>query len=139
MKTKHIILAAVIAATSATQAATAEHKLPAPLPGFKTPEQLAVWRQEMTEKAKAADALAAKQAIPATSTFAFYTGKPFLSETGSYAFRYRQYDPELNRWTSIDPSGFPDGANNQSYAPIPTAGCDPFGLYSEQDTVNDFS
>jgi len=64
MKTTHIILAAVLAATSAIQAATAEHKLPAPLPEFKTPEQLAVWRKEMAAKAAAADALAAKEPIP---------------------------------------------------------------------------
>jgi len=62
MKAKHTILAAIIAATSAIQAATAEHKLPAPIPEFKTPEQLAIWRNEMTEKAKAADSLSAKQA-----------------------------------------------------------------------------
>ncbi|MFA7345745.1 MAG: RHS repeat-associated core domain-containing protein [Terrimicrobiaceae bacterium] len=69
----------------------------------------------------------------------FYTGKPYDSDTVSYTFKYRNYDPELNRWTTMDPSGFPDGANNQFYAPIPTAGCDPFGLYSEQDAVNDFA
>jgi len=111
MKAKHIILAAVLAATFAIQAATAEHKLPAPLPEFKTPEQLVVWRQEMAEKAKAADALAGKQANSASSTSAFYTGKPLVEETGSYAFKYRNLDPELNRWTTLDPSGYPDGAN----------------------------
>ena len=115
MKTTHILLAAVLAATSAVQAATAEHKLPAPLPEFKTPEQLAKWSDEMTAKAAAADALAAKQGNPASSTSAFYTGKPYVQETGSYAFMFRQYDPKLSRWTSTDPSGFPDGANNLLY------------------------
>ena len=109
MKTTHILLAAVLAATSAVQAATAEHKLPAPLPEYKTPEQLAKWRKEMTEKARAAETVA-KQA---NSTF--YTGKPYIDETGSYAFKFRQYDPELSRWTTSDPSGFPDGANNCIY------------------------
>ena len=52
MKTTHILLAAILAATSVVQAATAEHKLPAPLPEFKTPEQLAVWRKEMAEKSQ---------------------------------------------------------------------------------------
>ncbi|MCK9589568.1 MAG: hypothetical protein M0Q93_09435 [Terrimicrobiaceae bacterium] len=45
----------------------------------------------------------------------FYTGKPYESDTGSYTFKYRNYDPELNRWTTMDPSGFPDGANNHIY------------------------
>jgi len=124
MKTTHILLAAVLAATSAVQAATAEHKLPAPLPEFKTPEQLAKWRQEMTEKAAAADELTKSS----SSTFAFFTGKPFVEETGSYAFKFRQYDPELNRWTSADPSGFPDGANSHAYGKSPVSGLDPNGL-----------
>ena len=138
MKTTHIILAAVLAATSAIQAASAEHKLPAPLPEFKTPEQLTVWRQEMAEKAKAADALADKQANSALpnsrSTLtegasAFYTGKPYVEESGSYAFKFRQYDPELSRWTSADPSGFPDGANQWTYiANHVGMGFDPDGL-----------
>jgi len=115
MKTTHILLAAILAATSVVQAATAEHKLPAPLPEFKTPEQLAVWRKEMAEKARAADALAAKQTNSAPATSAFYTGKPYVEETGTYAFKFRQYSPELSRWTSADPSGFPDGANNKVY------------------------
>ena len=128
MKTTHIILAAVLAATSAIQAATAEHKLPAPMPEFKTPEQLAVWRKEMAEKAAAVDAQTAKQANSAPSTSVFYTGKPYVEEAASYAFSFRNYDPELNRWTSADPSGFPDGANNRCYAPVPTGALDSDGL-----------
>jgi RHS repeat-associated protein len=128
MKTTHILLAAVLAATSAVQAA--EHKLPAPLPAFKTPEQLVVWRKEMMAKAAAADALAAKQGNSAPSTSAFYTGKPFVAETASYAFMFRQYDPGLSRWTSADPSGFPDGLNNSKYAPVPTTELDYAGLWT---------
>ena len=45
----------------------------------------------------------------------FYTGKPYDADTETYTFKYRNYDPELNRWTTADPSGFPDGANNQVY------------------------
>jgi RHS repeat-associated protein len=45
----------------------------------------------------------------------FYTGKPYDSDLGAYTFNYRNYDPELKRWTSMDPSGFPDGANNSTY------------------------
>jgi len=73
----------------------------------------------MAAQAKA-DALAAEQS--------FYTGKPYLPATGSYAFKYRSYQPELARWTSEDPSGFPDGANNIIYSNSPTNGFDALGL-----------
>jgi RHS repeat-associated protein len=112
----------------------AEHKLPAPLPEFKTPEQLVVWRKEMMAKAAAADALAARQAAMAPPPAAFYTGKPYIEQTGSYAFKFRQYDPELNRWTSADPSGFPDGANNQHYDPVPNSQFDSNGLETRSMT-----
>jgi len=135
MKTTNIILAAVLAATSAIQAATAEHKLPAPMPEFKTPEQLAKWSDEMMAKAAAADALADKQSNSGPSISAFYTGKPYVSENGGYAFKFRQYDPELNRWTSADPSGFPDGANNRIYAPAPTSELDPLGLKTSKTLI----
>ncbi len=130
MKTTHIVLAVIIAATSAVQAATSEHKLPAPLPEFKTPEQLVKWSEEMTTKAAAADALAAKQANSAfKNVAAFFTGKPYVEETGSYAFRFRQYDPEFSRWTSADPSGFPDGANRYVLGGNPVSGLDQLGLW----------
>jgi RHS repeat-associated protein len=61
---------------------------------------------------------------------AFYTGKPFEIEREGYLFKYRSYDPELNRWVTIDPSGFPDGANNQIYSSIPTMEFDFQGFYS---------
>jgi len=62
----------------------------------------------------------------------FFTGKPYVDGLG-YVFKYRNYNPELCRWQSADPSGFPDGANNQIYAPCPTSGLDPTGL--EIDTA----
>jgi RHS repeat-associated protein len=46
----------------------------------------------------------------------FYTGKPYDAELGSYIFKFRNYNPETQRWNSADPSGFPDGANNYTYA-----------------------
>ena len=58
----------------------------------------------------------------------FYTGKPYDSDTGSYTFKYRNYDPELNRWTTMDPSGFRDGANNSAYNATPTYEYDWQGL-----------
>ena len=45
----------------------------------------------------------------------FYTGKPYDADLGNYTFNARNYNPEINRWTSADPSGFPDGANPHSY------------------------
>jgi RHS repeat-associated protein len=109
------------------QASVIEHQPPAPLPEFKTPEQLAKWRSETTARAEAQQA-----SRPSTldSSTPFYTGKPYLAESRSYAFKYRQYSPEMGRWTTVDPSGFPDGANNRVYASVPTSGLDPNGLSS---------
>ena len=45
----------------------------------------------------------------------FYTGKPYDAELGAYVFKFRNYNPETQRWTVMDPSGFPDGANNYCY------------------------
>ena len=57
-----------------------------------------------------------------------YTGKPYNKELGAYVFNERNYDPTISRWTTADPSGFPDGANNQAYAPVPTSDFDYQGL-----------
>jgi RHS repeat-associated protein len=93
----------------------------APLPEFKTPKQLAEWRAEMAAKSQAK--------TTATQETAFYTGKPYLASSGNYAFKFRSYSPELARWTSEDPSGFPDGANVNAYIPCPTSGFDYMGLF----------
>lgn len=61
-----------------------------------------------------------------------YTGKPYDKDLGTYAFNYRNYHPEFSRWTSADPSEFPDGANNAAYVAIPTTDLDFLGLYSLQ-------
>ena len=58
----------------------------------------------------------------------FYTGKPFDMELGTYVFKYRNYDPKMQRWTTADPSGFPDGANNYTYVSMPSSSLDPTGL-----------
>ena len=65
----------------------------------------------------------------------FYTGKPYDADTETYTFRYRNYDPELNRWTTADPSGFPDGANNQIYVRNPITNFDAKGLETI-DSIN---
>ena len=94
--------------------------LQAPLPEFKNEKQLAEWRAEKASES-------ASQGYAAEET-AFYTGKPYVDSSGGYAFKYRSYNPELARWTSEDPSGFPDGANGNVYAPRPTSEYDFQGL-----------
>jgi RHS repeat-associated protein len=114
MKTK-LTLALVAIITGSAFAA-----IPAVLPEFKNEKQLAEWRAEMAVKNAAT--------TTASVDHAFYTGKPYIETTGSYAFKYRSYNPELARWTSEDPSGFPDGANNTIYSPTPTCDFDLEGL-----------
>jgi RHS repeat-associated protein len=45
----------------------------------------------------------------------FYTGKPYDADLGGYTFAFRNYDPQICRWTAVDPSGFPDVPNNRLY------------------------
>jgi len=104
---------AFIAATSALHATAVQTPLPVPMPDFQTPAQLAKWRAETTAKTVAKEAAQASSSAKNDSSTGFYTGKPYLAESGSYAFKYREYNPEMNRWTTVDPSGFPDGANNE--------------------------
>lgn len=44
----------------------------------------------------------------------FYTGKPYIDGLG-YAFLFRNYRPDLGKWPSQDPIGYPDGWNNFAY------------------------
>jgi len=104
--------------------------LKAPLPEFKNEKQLAEWR---AEKASESSTRAAAQEP------AIYTGKPYLASSGSYAFRHRAYNPEMARWTSEDPSGFPDGANVNTYlGGAVTNSFDPDGLKRVM-TIESFS
>ena len=64
-----------------------------------------------------------------------FTGKPYDEDLQAYVFPYRNYDPKLARWTSSDPSGFPDGINQHFYACNPTMAIDPWGLAKLVDTV----
>lgn len=58
-----------------------------------------------------------------------YTGKPYNKEFGAYVFHARNYDPQINRGTTADPRGYPDGANNRLYSnDQPTSLFDPTGL-----------
>ncbi len=44
----------------------------------------------------------------------FFTGKPQIDGIG-YAFLFRSYRPELAKWQTSDPLGYPDGFNNFAY------------------------
>ena len=114
-------------ALAATVTGTAFAAMPATLPEFKSSKQLADWRAE-----KAAEA----SVKSATDDHAFYTGKPYVDASGGYAFKFRSYNPELARWTSEDPSGFSDGANNSCYAPVPTSQLDYKGLLALSGNTN---
>jgi RHS repeat-associated protein len=123
MKTTRILSLAMTMAMgmiAGLHASVTEHQPPAPLPEFKTPEQLAKWRADQSQKTQSS--------APTQDGGVFYTGKPYLAESGSYAFKYREYNPEMGRWTTVDPSGFPDGANNRIYVTEPTACIDNNGL-----------
>lgn len=99
---------------------TALAVMPSALPEFKNEKQLQQWRAEKRSEATP----------EAQDEQIFYTGKPKLNGADSYSFKFRSYDSALSRWTSEDPSGFPDGANSSIYAPIPTSEIDANGLWT---------
>jgi len=143
-------LAASLAALPSLHATLTPTKLP--LPDFMTPAQLTKWKADLAAKVAAADKVqtsdstsqglnsgvptplapqklgAALQSNQLPPVAGFYTGKPYIAETGGYAFKYREYNPEMNRWTTVDPSGFPDGANNRVYVKNPINHFDSNGL-----------
>jgi RHS repeat-associated protein len=58
-----------------------------------------------------------------------FTGKIFSNELRTYVFQYRNYSPETSKWTTSDPTGFPDGTNPSSYTNgEPLSKIDPLGL-----------
>lgn len=57
-----------------------------------------------------------------------FTGKPYDADLDAHVFPFRNYRSDAGRWTSADPSGFPDGANGQVYSPRVFAEVDPYGL-----------
>jgi RHS repeat-associated protein len=95
---------------------------PAPLPDFMDKAQLAKWNADQ------AAVRAASTPAPAESSNQFYTGKPYVADVDGYIYKYRTYNPEMSRWTSADPSGFPDGVNNHLYTANPLSNYDAEGL-----------
>ena len=57
-----------------------------------------------------------------------FTGKPYDADMGAYVFPFRNYRSDEARWMSADPSGFPDGVNQQCYTGCPLIGIDRMGL-----------
>jgi RHS repeat-associated protein len=57
-----------------------------------------------------------------------FTGKPYDADLGAHVFPFRNYRSDSGRWTSADPSGFPDGVNSNRYDPVVTTSLDPLGL-----------
>jgi RHS repeat-associated protein len=135
VKTKrHLTTAAVIALSVFTHTGHAVSELPAPKPEFLNREQLVKWNTDQgLAKVQKTAGLENSESKGGVS---FFTGKPFEADSGSYLFKYRAYDSELNRWTTADPSGFPDGANNKIYCSNPISEIDPLGLW-EWSVIND--
>ncbi len=92
------------------------------------------WKAVKKEQAAAQAATPAADSREQKADSFFYTGKPYVAELGAYSFQFRNYNPELQRWTSADPFGFPDGANNYTYAHRPNQMFDAFGL--QQAVIN---
>jgi len=96
------------------------------MPEFLSQEQVVKWQADRIAAAESKKTAAREQAA-----IQFYTGKPFDSSSESYLFKSRSYDPEFSRWTSADPSGFPDGANGSVYlGSSPVSHLDYGGLFS---------
>ena len=55
-----------------------------------------------------------KDAFGAGNTDSFFTGKPYVEGLG-YSFLFRNYRPEIGKWQTSDPVGYPDGWNNFAY------------------------
>lgn len=67
-----------------------------------------------------------------------FTGKPFVKELEGFVFKHRNYSAKDLRWTTADPSGFPDGFNNYQYALAnPNSFVDPYGLDVEWATTTE--
>jgi RHS repeat-associated protein len=148
MKIKPILTAIAVAVTAVAQPAWANFQftqnekgevthyngielLPIPtVEEAKAQAQKEIAAAKKAREAQQAEQPATRHSSPATPPQEFFfTGKPFLEESGQYLFLFRHYDPEVARWTTADPSGFPDGANNWHYvANMVTLGIDPDGL-----------
>ena len=64
----------------------------------------------------------------AGSQYNMFTGKPQIGGLG-YAFLFRNYRPNLGKWQTSDPIGYPDGLNSFAYMNnVPNTNIDRYGL-----------
>ncbi len=104
------------------------------LPAFLSPEQLRALRAHHAANREVSASVDQGRSGEVST---FYTGRVNNTELGEYLFMFRSYDSGLTRWTTPDPSGFPDGANISCFAPVPTSQIDFAGLMSISWTTND--
>jgi RHS repeat-associated protein len=71
-----------------------------------------------------------------------FTGKPYIEGLEGFIFNYRTYRADDLRWTSPDPTGFPDGKNNLAYGGSnPVTNIDPTGsnfLHFDNNTLTEY-
>lgn len=106
MNRNTIVASVVLMAVSASHLWASD--LPAPMPEFQSKDQLA-----LLDANRDVRPVQTKETI--TSQTHFYTGRLYDETQKAYIYKDRQYSPILARWTTEDPSGYPDGANNLLY------------------------
>ena len=75
------------------------------------------------------------KAATADADVDLFTGRPLISN-GSYQFLERNYLPMVGRWSSADPTGFPEGWNSHLYGRnAPTMGYDTKGAAFVVDDI----
>ena len=84
-------------------------------PPAKHKTEKAVAKQTTSSTTAQAKAEETIPGVAVQSASYFYTGKPYDEDLGGYVFNYRTYSPSIARWTTSDPSGYPDGTNNKIY------------------------
>ena len=76
------------------------------------------------EREKGRKYAAARQTAFGEGNAEYFTGKPAVAGLGR-AFLFRNYRPDLARWQTADPLGYPDGWNRLAYGPnSPLTGVD---------------
>lgn len=81
--------------------------LPAPMPEFQD--------YNSSTKVTASTTIQSPKSSKSQQSSIFLSGKPYESEGQAFLFLYRSLLPDSARWSTADPSGFPDGANNIAY------------------------
>ena len=69
------------------------------------------------EKERGRRYAAARQTAFGDGDAAYFTGKPAVAGLGR-AFLYRNYRPDLAKWQTADPLGYPDGWNQLAYCKL---------------------